>query len=236
TDDMTAEALYRMGHAADAAALREALRLFHSPQQNIVYADTAGAIGFVAAGRVPVRKALSAGSQMPAPGWSGDYDWSGFLPFDALPQILKPASGRIVTANNDITPPDYPHFIAARWEAPFRAERIEAMLEGRRGLTAAEMGAMQMDELSVPAKELLPRLLAALPPVPAGPAAEALTILRGWDHRMARDQPAPLIFAAWMGEIDRRLFGPELGPFYEAFIMWNGNGGGALLAGLRGSG
>lgn len=237
-DDRTAEALYRMGRAENAAAFREALRFFDSPQQNVVFADVEGAIGFVAAGRIPVRKALSGGGQMPAPGWSGDYDWSGYLPFEALPQSLDPPSSRIVTANDDITPPGYAEFIAARWETPFRADRIEALLDGAPGrqagpFTAAQMGTMQMDDLSLAARDLLPLLLADLPPgsIPGGLAAEAIDILRHWDYRMGRDQAAPLIFTAWTQELDRRLFAGELGPLYDDFARWSGNGAGALLTG-----
>jgi penicillin amidase len=237
-DDRTAEALYRMGRAENAAAFREALRLFHSPQQNIVFADTEGAVGFVAAGRVPVRKALYAGGQMPAPGWTGAYDWTGFLPFADLPRSLRPATGRIVTANNDITPPDYAHFIAARWEEPFRARRIDELLDGPPGekaspLTAAEMGAWQMDDLSLAARDLLPDLLAGLPPTPLdGAAGVAAEILGAWDYRMDRDQAAPLIFTVWLQELDRRVFAEELGPLYADFARWNGNGAGALLTGF----
>ncbi len=232
-DDRTAEALYRMGRAADATAFRAALRQFHSPQQNIVFADVEGAIGFVAAGRIPVRKALSHGGQMPAAGWTGENDWLGFLPFEDLPQSFNPPTARIVTANNDITPPGYPHFIAARWEAPYRARRIDEMLDGAGKLSAAEMATQQMDDLSPVARELLPLLLADLPPgsIPDGPAGEAIDILRRWDYRMGRDQAAPLIFTAWTQELDRRLFAGELGPLYDDFVRWNGNGAGALLNG-----
>ncbi len=234
-NDRTAEALYRMNHAADAASFREALRLFDSPQQNVVFADTAGAIGFVAAGRMPVRKALSGGGQMPAPGWTGAYDWTGFLPFEELPQVLGPPSGRIVTANNDIGPPGYRHFIAARWEEPYRARRIDELLDERQAsaLTAADMAAIQMDDLSLAARDLLPGLLSGLPAVPLeGAAATAAEILAAWDYRMDRDRPAPLIFTAWLQELDRRVFAAELGPLYADFARWNGNGAGALLAGF----
>ncbi len=231
-DDRTAQALYEMGHAADADAFREALRRFDSPQQNIVFADTAGSIGFVAAGRVPVRKALSGGGQMPARGWTGENDWIGFLPFEDLPQSLNPPSGRIITANDDITPPGYPAFIAARWDAPFRAERIAELLdEATAGgpLTVTGTAALQMDDLSIPARDLLPALLAALPGESSGIVAEAVDILRGWDFRMDRDQPAALIFTVWTQELDRLLFGAELGPLYDDFTRWSGNGAGTLL-------
>lgn len=234
-DDHSAVALYRMAKARNAGEFREALRLFDSPQQNVVFADVDGTIGFVAAGRVPVRKTLAAGSQMPAAGWTGDHDWIGFLPFDDLPQSFNPAGGVIVTANNDITPPGYRHFLAARWEEPFRVRRIEELLDRRTGLTAAEMGAMQMDDLSLAARDLLPKLLDALGgTVLAGASASAREILAAWDYRMDRNAAAPLIFAAWLRQLDRQVFGSELGALYGEFALWNGNGAGTL-AGFQGT-
>ena len=98
-DDRTAEALYRLNRARDWAAFRTAIENFHSPQQNIVYADTGGTIGFAAPGRVPIRK--QGDGRAPVPGWSGAYDWTGFIPFDALPIAVNPPSGRIIAANNN---------------------------------------------------------------------------------------------------------------------------------------
>src|SRR5687768_9092895 len=104
----------------------EAARHFHAPPQNMVYADTAGHIGFVAAGRMPLRHPQNAARGLwPAPGWSSECDWQGFVPFESLPAERDPASGRIVTANEKIVPPDYPHWLGADWAEPYRAERIE---------------------------------------------------------------------------------------------------------------
>ena len=81
---------------------REALRDFHSPQQNIVYADAAGNVGFLAPGRVPLRRAGD--GTAPVEGWSGSFDWVGELAFEDLPQALNPAQGPIVSGNNRSCP------------------------------------------------------------------------------------------------------------------------------------
>lgn len=220
TDDLTAEAIYRMNRAGDAAAFRAALRDFHSPQQNILYADREGSIGFVAAGRVPVRKSLMAGSQMPAPGWTGGYDWTGYLPFEALPQAVDPPSGWLATANNNVTPADYRHFIAARWEEPYRIQRIVELLDGATGLTGDRMAAMQLDILSPAARDLLPPMLAAARAGGSAPRA-MLDLLERWDYRAARDRPEPLIFLTWQREAARRIFADEMGPLFFEYWSWN---------------
>ena len=201
-----------------------ALHDFDCPQQNVVFADTSGTIGFVAAGRVPVRKAIFAGSQMPAPGWSGDYDWTGLLPFDELPQALSPPSGLIATANNDIRPPGYVPFITGRWEAPYRIGRIDERLGETDKHSVLSMASMQMDTVSLAARQLLPALLPLLPrdcsdkePL----AATARTLLEAWDDRMDRDQPEPLIYEAWLNRLGQRIFGDELGDLYKDVWFWD---------------
>ena len=126
-DDMTPLALYRFNRAQNWTAFKNAARHFHAPQQNISYADTAGNIGFIAPGRVPVRR--SGQGRQPVPGWTGAFDWTGFIPFDALPQTYNPASGRIVNANHRIVPDSYEWYLTEDWSAPYRAERIYQLLD-----------------------------------------------------------------------------------------------------------
>jgi len=225
-DDMTAQAVYRLNRAADAAEFRAALADFHSPQQNFVFADADGAIGFVAAARVPLRRAPFAGSQMPAPGRTGDYDWTGVLPFEALPQRFVAAGddappGWIATANNRIVADDYPHFIAARWPPDYRARRIAELLNAGNPHRPEDMAAMQRDDLSLGARDLLPAMLAGTPRADPD-AGRALALLDAWDRRMDRDRPEPLIFTAWLARLHRRIYADELGELYaEAAAGWN---------------
>jgi len=75
-----------------------------------------------------------------------------------------------------------------------RARRIRALLDIKPRFAAADFAAMQTDIGSTYADELLPVLLAAKPATPLGRSAQAQ--LKGWDGRMAMDQPEPLIFNA----------------------------------------
>src|SRR6185312_2885935 len=81
--DRSAEALWDIDRATDWTGFRNALKNLAGPPQNIVYADTGGTIGFIVAGRIPIRK--NGNGWLPMPGWSGDYDWEGYVPFDELP-------------------------------------------------------------------------------------------------------------------------------------------------------
>jgi penicillin amidase len=182
--------------------------------QNVVYADRDGHIGFIAAALVPVRRADNPlMGRAPAPGWNARYDWTGFVPFKALPQVTDPPSGMLYSANNKIVGPDYPYFLTSDWDTPDRAQRIKTLLEATPNHSIDSFARMQQDVLSPLAKDFLPVLLAAKPDTAAGRAAQAL--MRGWDGRMVADAPQPLIFIAWLRALDRLIDADELGPVFE---------------------
>ncbi len=211
-DDRTPDAILALNRARDWSEFKTALEDFHSPQQNIVYADVEGNIGFLAPGRVPLRKAGN--GTAPVAGWNGDYDWIGLVPYAELPRILNPRQGSIVSGNNRVVPDDYPHFLTAHWPPPQRARRILDLIDAKAPLDPTLVGVMQMDSHAGDAAELLPRLLAATPESPL--AREALAKLRTWDFVMARERPEPLIYAAWTIELTRLLLADELGEdFHE---------------------
>lgn len=212
-DDRSPEALWRMNRAMSWDAFNDALRNFTAPQQNIVYADTAGTIGFVAPARVPIR-ARGNGS-IPVPGWSGDYDWTGFVPFEHLPRSVNPGSGRFVSANNKIVPDDYPYFLGGDWDIPNRAERIGTLIDADPVQSPDKTAAIQADSVSLAARRLLPLLL-RVPPADAR-SAEAVRMLRGWDGTMAPERAEPLIFTAWLRELNRALLAPKLGDTFDAY-------------------
>ena len=193
-DDRTAEALGRLNEAQDWPGFVAALRSFHSPQQNIVYADRTGRIGIVSPGRVPNRRD---GFDV-----SAETGWSHLIPFDWLPRRADPPSGRIVNANNRLVDETYPYYLGREWEAPYRALRIETLLDA--GVAHA---AIQNDTVSLSARELLPYLLSAVPDAR----------LQAWDGDMARNRPEPLIYMAWVREAMRAVFADELGPLFEAW-------------------
>ncbi|MBK1841675.1 penicillin acylase family protein [Azospirillum sp. YIM B02556] len=211
-DDTSAEALYRLNHAGSAEGAREALRLHVAPQQNVVYADVTGEVGFITTGRVPIRR--KSDGRVPVPGWTGEYDWTGFLPYYALPQAVNPPSGQFVNANNAVVGRDYPYRLATEWPDPSRAKRIVEMLgNGRHSVEDAAR--QQMDIVSLPGRDFLPELLKY--PAPPGLASDAAALLRGWDGRMDRDRPEPLIFTAWLRELVRAVFADELGPDFASY-------------------
>ena len=149
-DDRSPEAFLKMNRAKNAAEFKTALRDFHTPQQNVVFADTDGNIGFVAAGRVPTRRNIANESLFPAPGWIDDYAWTGSLSFADLPQIDNPSDGMIVTANNDVRPARYFKFLGHAFDRPYRRDRIQSLLAETPKATLEDMERIQLDDFSGP--------------------------------------------------------------------------------------
>ena len=214
-EDRTLQAAAKIGRATRWAEFLAAARDYQVPQQNMVYADRDGNIGFVAAGRIPVRKPENDLKGLaPAPGWDAKYDWAGWLPFDDLPQQYNPAGGRLWTANEKITPPGYAHFISSEWAAPYRSQRIAELLEARPKHDVASFARMQADVLSGAMRESLPHLLKTQPA--SERARQALARLAAWDASMAPDRVEPVIAWAWWREFTRALYADELGDAFRS--------------------
>ena len=213
-DDTSLAALLRLGRASGWPEFLDATRSLHAPQQNLSYADVDGNIGFIAPGRIPVRKPENPLHGLaPAPGWDARYDWAGFIPFDELPHAFNPPSGKIVSANHKIVPPGYRHHITSEWEVPYRARRIDALLDELRRHDRASFARIQADVVSLAARELLPRMVAIQGQSPE--ADDVLKWLAAWDGAMLPERAEPLIFNAWLREFDRALYADELGPAFR---------------------
>jgi penicillin G amidase len=210
-EDLALQALLGVAKTQNWQQFVTALRDVGVPMQNIHYADTSGHIGFIAPGRVPIRR--NGDGRWPVPGWTGEYDWDGWIPFEALPRTIDPAAGVLFNANNRIVPADYPYLITADWEAPHRARRLAQLLE-RDAFGPADFATMQADVLSLLALDLLPIMLTA---EPHGVGAAAMAKLQTWDRVMRADAAEPLIFAAWYRELSRLIYADELGEMFDGF-------------------
>ncbi|HJV51182.1 MAG TPA: penicillin acylase family protein [Noviherbaspirillum sp.] len=209
-DDLSVQSGIRLNRARNWSEFLDAMKDFGSPQQNMVYADVDGNIGFVAPARVPIRKPENDLKGLaPAPGWDARYDWAGFIPFDALPRQFNPAAQRVVTANQKIVADDYPYFLTSEWTLPYRAQRIGELLDAKPKHSIASFSAIQKDDVSLAAQELLPLLRKTVPA--SGRARTALGMLAGWDGAMDADRAEPLIFNAWLRAASHRIFADELG-------------------------
>ena len=153
-----------LGKARNWEEFRNLMKRVWGPAQNAVYADVDGNIGYVMAAHVPIRK--KGRGEIPVPGDTDDYEWTGYLPFDQLPQALNPDSGLIVTANARVIGPNYKPYLTDRWEEPYRTARIYDLLLDKGGLRPEDMLKVQTDTYSYPHDFLADQLSAAAKTTP----------------------------------------------------------------------
>jgi penicillin amidase len=213
--DTTLRAFRGLNRARNVGEVEAALRDFKLIRQNVVFAEAGrdgkpGHIGWIAAGRIPLRKADSAlRGQVPAPGWDAANDWAGFLSFEQLPRIVDPAEGFIATANARVLERPFPlHVASSTFALPYRMNRIRELLAAERQHDVASMQRIQLDQRDLGARALLPLLARTQADSTAGKVA--LARLQQWDGTMRADAPEPLLYHAWQRELRRRIFEDDL--------------------------
>ncbi len=179
--DLSFDCLPRMLRAGSVPALFEATRGWGLIDHNLVAGDTDGRIGHLVRAMVPRRP--RANGWLPVPGWTGEHEWDGWIPFEAMPRQIDPAEGIIVTANNRVVADGGPDYLCTDCHPPNRARRIMEMLSLPPTDAEAQSTAIHGDALSVNALLLRDRL--ATLPVPGDAGAAALREhLLGWDGQM----------------------------------------------------
>jgi len=193
----------RMDQATTWEEFREACTWSHIPGENMVWAGRDGTIGWQSVGIAPIRRNFS--GMVPVPG-DGRFEWDGYLPIDAKPHVVNPPDGYFATANNNLTSRDYPYLeaIAFEWTDPFRWQRLVEVLEGGRRFTLTDMMQLQTDELSLPARALVP-LLEELEPG-SGPARDARARLLDWDFVLDKNSVTAGIYVAWERRLTANLY------------------------------
>ncbi|MBO0892471.1 MAG: penicillin acylase family protein, partial [Acidothermales bacterium] len=208
TPGRTADALFALDAAGGFTAFRAAARLFEVPAQNLVYADVDGHIGYQAPGRIPVRSGYD--GDWPAVGWTGRDEWTGYVPFDALPYSFDPKDGYVVTANQAAVGRSYPYHLTDDWDYGYRSRRIASLITSSPGpITVARTHRMQLDTWNDAARTLLPYLRRLHPP--AG-TERAWRLLARWDGTMPADSAAAAYFNSVWAHVLARAFDDDVPP------------------------
>jgi penicillin G amidase len=211
-----------------AQSLDEALavgELFVAPSLNLMLA-TPDRVALQTIGHLPRRSAEhDTQGRMPAPGWVQENRWQGTLPYAANPRFIDPESGILGNTNNKLLERPFPLHVSHDWGDTQRIERFSHLMRTRNVHTRDSFIEAQLDTVSPAARLLLPLVAADLwfsgEAAPAGTRAHlrqrALRLLADWNGEMNEHLPEPLIYAAWMRELQTRLIRDELGPLAEAF-------------------
>jgi penicillin G amidase len=187
---------------------RAAARYFAVPSQNMVFADIDGNIGYQTPGNIPIRKPGNSGDY-PVPGWTDEYEWQGYIPFDQLPNAYNPSDGYIVSANNEVVGAKYPYVITDEWDYGFRAARIVQLIKTASGpIDAATIQKMHGDDYSASAAYMVP-LIMKLNLKDANLIA-ARDLLKNWDDQNTMDAAAPAIYNVFWRAMLARTFHDNL--------------------------
>ncbi len=189
----TPSAIFAMNTAQDWDQFRAAAALFDVPSQNLLYADKEGNIGYQAPGAIPIR--AKGDGTLPSPGWTSEFDWISYIPFEELPSVFNPESGYIVTANNAAVGPEYPHLITRDWDLGYRAQQIETRLKELIAtgdpISVEQIGAVQADNHLAIAQTLVPALKAVSVD---DQTAKAVALFNGWNFAVDPDSAAAAYF------------------------------------------
>ncbi len=211
TPSKTMDAVFSLNAATDFDEFRAAAQDFAVPSQNLIYADTAGNIGYQAPGDIPVRG--EGDGRYPSPGWDSDYDWTGSIPQEDLPYEYNPERGYIVTANQPVIDPDeYDYHLTEDWSYGTRSNRIEELItstieEGGK-VSMGDMQDIQLDNHNEMAETLVPYLLDI--EIRDDYVAEAQQLLEGWDYSQDADSPAAAYYNAVWRNLLQLAFGNKL--------------------------
>ena len=194
---------YSLNKAENWDEFLEAMRFIDAPGLNIVYADVKGNIGYWMTGKTPIRgKGLG---EQPSLGWTGEYDFKGFIPFEEMPHTLNPARGYVISANNKVVEEDFPHFMGNVWMNGYRAQRIEDMLLQKPKWKRDEFREIHMDVFCKPGLEFAAHFkdlkgeMSAL-------MRKACTEMTNWDGFLNIETTGGSIYQVTRRELTRLLF------------------------------
>ncbi len=192
-----------MARSKDAVEFRKALALRGLAMWNIVYADTAGHIGYQynahLARRNPAydwRKTVSGAD----PGTK----WGDLLSIDEMPHIEDPASGLLVNANSApwLTPQGpgisetWPNYISTYGHTS-RYDRLAEELNQDNRISVSNAMTYATDTRVPGARKAILQMPRKLTPANQ-PYVDALAVLRGWNGLANVDALGVALYAQWM--------------------------------------
>lgn len=207
---------------------REALKYWDTPSQSVVYADRQGNIGYQMPGKIPVRAKNHTG-QVPVPGWTSEYEWKGFVPFELMPRAFNPARNFIVACNQEVAPPEYYAMLDKqlgpdvnanfgsrynKWVYGYRSQRAYELIRQLAPNTTDTFKAMQGDNRCLPADEILPFIANLKFNDPELTAARDW--LLKWDRFTGEDSPQAALYMEFCMKLFQNTFQDQLGDIVKS--------------------
>lgn len=212
-------AFYRINKAKDYREFREALKFFNCPAQNFLCADSKGNIFYKSAGKIPIRNYSN--FLFPLDGTTTENDWTSYLSFDNLPEVLNPPQGFIATNNN---PPirEFSNVVGNLWEPSSRAERIQELLKSKTKFSVEDFKKFQNDVVSPYAKEISIQILKAFENIEIKNKnlKNAINLFKNWNGELKKYDPLSTVYNVFIVKLLQNTFADELGDeLYKQFLL-----------------
>ncbi len=211
--------VYLLNRAANWDDFKDAMNTFIAISQNTNYADVDGNIGLYCCAGVPLRKGGDSNAILP--GWTDEFDWLGYIPFEDLPHMFNPEGGCVSSANNRTAGEDYPHYISNWFALPHRIDRIREMLQEKEKLSIQDFQRMQADQKSRLVEKILPTLVSEVQKTDGLNDLETQTVemLSSWDGVLSASSPESSVFEKFLSFFLENLLLDELeDDLYQDFI------------------
>lgn len=210
----TFSGLFDIHRARNFEEFQQAWANWYNASLNVVYADSSDNIGWQLIGEVPQRQ--KGKGTIPIPGWDQRFQWEKEpVPFHEMPHLLNPDKGFVATANNKPTAKDDP-YLGFDFTEGYRLARIVEVLEKNESWTLEEMGALQMDQSSIPWREI--KELVIHIPTSTAEAQAAVEMLTTWNGIIAPDSPAAAVYECFLTEMMIKIVEAKA-PHAEEWIL-----------------
>ncbi len=214
------EGWYKLNSAKNWDDFANAINDIEAPQLNVTFADAEN-IGYYTSGKVPKRAKKHTG-MVPVPGWTGEYEWKGFIPFESMPHSLNPERGFIVSCNNKIIGDKYKHYLGNVWMNGYRAKRIEDYFSSLDKISVEDSQKMMNDFYNIPGTEFIKHFDDIKINDHDPRVNKAYNMMKDWDGNLTADSVGGCLYSVTKYMAVRHLFEPNLGKELTETLMGTG--------------
>ena len=227
--DTTMSAAMALMYAGSVDEALAAGQGYVGPSQNLTVVDQER-IAMKTIGAMPLRHANHhTKGRMPSLGWRPENRWQGIADYSANPEFVAPVGGLLGNTNNKTVERPFPMHVSYVWGDTQRVNRWRRLMQSRQVHTRDSFIEAQLDTVSFTARSLLPLIGADLwftgEAAPEGTPERlrqrALELLSEWNGEMNEHLPEPLIYAAWLRELQDRLIRDDIGPLADEYSHVN---------------
>jgi penicillin amidase len=199
---------YKLDRAANYAEYEEAIKMFSTPGQNMLFASKNGDIAIWQQGRFPLRWPGQGLYVMP--GEDSSYAWQGWIPQQDNPHVLNPAQGFIQSANQRAVDASYPYFIPGDYFSP-RGVAVHNKLATMQSITPQDMMQLQNDVYSPLAARVVPFLFRHVDSNYLNDGElQYLNELKNWNFQVTATTKGATIYQTWFDSLEKVIWRDEL--------------------------